>query len=192
MQVRNSDQGYGAAAQALHWATVLLVVLTWALGTFDDALPKGAARAAGLFVHISAGLAIPALVMLRLVLRIVDPPPALERTRFGKWAEVTARLGHYSLYALLIAVPISGIVAQFARGNPVPVFGLFEIASPWLRDRDFAHNITEVHEVLANALLILAGLHAGAALAHHWVLRDRTLLRMLPRPNATVPGKALP
>src|SRR3954452_20192007 len=137
MQIRNSDQGYGAAAQALHWATVLLVILAWALGTFDDALPKGAARAARLFVHISAGLAVPALVMLRLVLRIVDPPPALERTRFGKWAEATARLGHYSLYALLIAVPISGTVAQFARGNPVPVFGLFEIASPWLRDKDF-------------------------------------------------------
>ena len=48
MQIRNSDQAYGAAAQALHWATVLLVILAWTLGTFDDALPKGAAHAAGL------------------------------------------------------------------------------------------------------------------------------------------------
>ena len=75
---------------------------------------------------------------------------------------------------------------QFARGNPLPVFGLFEIASPWLRDKNFAHNVTEVHEVFANALLILAGLHASAALAHHWVLRDRTLLRMLPQSRAAV------
>jgi cytochrome b561 len=181
MQVRNSDQSYGAAAQALHWATVLLVVLAWMLGTFDDALPKGAARAAGLFVHISAGLAIPALVILRLVLRVADPPPALEATRFGKWPEYAAQVAHYSLYALLIAVPVTGILAQFARGNPLPVFGFFEIASPWIRDKNFAHDVTEVHEVLANALIILAGLHATAALAHHWILRDRTLLRMLPR-----------
>ena len=104
MQIRNSDQAYGAAAQALHWATVLLVILAWTLGTFDDALPKGAAHAAGLFVHISAGLVIPALLILRLLLRVVDPPPALEQTRLGKWAEVTARLAHYSMYALLIAI----------------------------------------------------------------------------------------
>jgi cytochrome b561 len=186
MQIRNSDQAYGAAAQALHWATVLLVILAWTLGTFDDALPKGAARAAGLFVHISAGLVIPALLILRLLLRVVDPPPALEPTRLGKWAEVTARLAHYSMYALLIAVPVTGILAQFARGNPLPVFGLFEIASPWLRDKNFAHNVTEVHEVFADALLILAGLHASAALAHHWVLRDRNLLRMLPQSRAAV------
>ena len=121
MQIRNSDQAYGAAAQALHWATVLLVILAWTLGTFDDALPKGAAHAAGLFVHISAGLVIPALLILRLLLRVVDPPPALEPTRLGKWAEVTARLAHYSMYALLIAVPVTGILAQFARGNPLPV-----------------------------------------------------------------------
>jgi cytochrome b561 len=69
---------------------------------------------------------------------------------------------------------------QFARGNALPVFGLFEIASPWSANRSFARSMKDVHEVLANTLVILAVLHAAAALAHHWLLRDRTLLRMLP------------
>jgi cytochrome b561 len=69
---------------------------------------------------------------------------------------------------------------QFARGDALSIFGIFEIASPWVKNRVFARSVTEIHEILANMLVILAALHAVAALIHHWVLRDRTLIRMLP------------
>ena len=180
MRLRNSPSHYGAIAMSFHWITVALVIIAWALGTFDDVLPRGPARAAGLFVHISAGIAILAMLIARLAWRVGDPPPQAETTFLGVWADRAGRLAHVTLYALLVAVPIAGIVLQFARGNALPVFGLYEIASPWLADRAFARSVKEVHEVLANALVILAALHAGAALLHHWVLKDRTLLRMLP------------
>jgi cytochrome b561 len=180
MRLRNSTSHYGAIALSFHWTTVALVIIAWALGSFDDVLPRGPARAAGLLVHISAGIAIAAMLVVRLAWRVGDPPPPAEPTRLGAWADRAGRLAHISLYALLIAVPVSGIVLQFARGNALPLFGLYEIASPWVADRSFARSIKEVHEVLANALVILAALHAGAALLHHWVLKDRTLLRMLP------------
>jgi cytochrome b561 len=180
MKLRNSSQGYGAIAQCAHWSTVILVLVAWALGTFDDALPKGAARAAGLFIHISAGLLILAALTVRLLWRAVDPPPPSEPTIFGAWADRAGRLAHYALYALLVLVPVSGIVLQFARGDSLPLFGIAEIATSWTRDRAFAHSIKEVHETLANALVLLAVLHAGAAMIHHWILRDRTLARMLP------------
>ena len=73
-----------------------------------------------------------------------------------------------------------GIITQFARGDALSIFRLFEIASPWVKDRAFARSVTAIHEILANTLVILAALHAVAALIHHWVLRDRTLVRMLP------------
>jgi cytochrome b561 len=80
-------------------------------------------------------------------------------------------------------VPVVGIVLQFARGEALWIFGLYEIASPWTKDRVFASSVNEAHELLANALVILAELHAAAAaLIHHWVFRDRTLVRMLPGP----------
>jgi len=180
MQLRNSANGYGAIPQALHWLTVALVALAWALGEFGDALPKGEARAAGLFAHNSAGLAILAVLVVRLLWRIGDPPPPPEPTMFGVWFDRIGRLAHYVLYALLIAAPIAGIVLQFARGDALPLFGLTEIPSPWPADRAFARSVKEVHEVLANGLVILAGVHAAAALVHHWVFRDRTLVRMLP------------
>jgi cytochrome b561 len=180
MSLRNSSSRYGAIALSFHWITVVLVIVAWALGSFDDVLPRGPARSTGLFVHISAGITILAMLVVRLAWRVGDPPPPAESTFLGVWADRAGRLAHIALYAMLIAVPVSGIMLQFARGNALPVFGLYEIASPWLADRPFARSVKEVHEVLANTLVMLAALHAGAALFHHWVLRDRTLLRMLP------------
>jgi len=110
----------------------------------------------------------------------VDSPPQSAPTMLGVWADTAGRLVHYALYALLVAVPIAGIVLQFARGYALPLFGLAEIPSPWVADRTYARSAKEVHEVLANALVILAVFHAAAALVHHWVFRDRTLVRMLP------------
>ena len=172
--------GYGAIPQTLHWLTVGLVILAWTLGTFDDALPKGQARAAGLFVHISAGVAILAVLVARLLWRLADPPPPPEPTVLGVWLDRAGKVAHYALYALLIAAPVAGIVLQFARGDALPLFGLSEIPSPWPASRALPRTLKEVHEVLANGLLILAGFHAAAALVHHWFLRDRTLVRMLP------------
>ncbi len=183
----NSIHRYGQAPRFLHWLTVILVIVAWTLGTFGDDLPKGAARDTGLLVHISAGLLILMALVMRLGWRVAEPPPPPEPNEFGRWlgafADPAARLAQYTLYALLIAVPIAGIVAQFARGNALPLFGFGEIASPWIRDRAFAHNVTEIHDILANALVIVASFHAAAALVHHFVFRDNTLIRMLP------PGK---
>ena len=180
MQLRNSTRHYGPIALTTHWLTVLLVAVAWLIGTFGDVLPRGAPRQTGLFVHMSAGLAILILALLRLAWRSFDPPPPLEPTRLGPWQEIAARHAHLGLYALLIAIPIMGVTLQFARGEALPVFGLAHIASPWARDRAFAGSVREVHEVLANILMIAVGLHAAVALAHHYVLRDRTLVRMLP------------
>jgi cytochrome b561 len=121
-----------------------------------------------------------AIIAVRVLWRFIDSPPPPVETPLGAWLDRAGRFAHLSLYALLVAVPIVGIATQFARGHALPLFGLGEIASPWAADRAFAHSVKEVHEVLANVLLAIAGVHAAAALAHHWIFRDRTLRRMLP------------
>lgn len=179
MAWRNDAEGYGSIAKALHWTAALCIVLAWGLGTFGDDFAK-ALRPRALFVHMSLGLTVLALLFLRLGWRFVNPRPPVIETIFGPWSDRLASLVHWLLYALMIAVPIAGIVLEFARGQALPFFGLFEIASPWARDRAFAQSAKGVHELLADSLLILASLHAAAALVHHYVLKDATLLRMLP------------
>ncbi len=180
MQFANSPARYGSIPRALHWLTALCVVAGWLLGQFHDAFPKGPPRAFSLWAHITLGELVVVFVGARLLWRLVDRPPPPEPTRFGRLLEIAARVSHYTLYALLVAVPLVGIVVQLKRGNALPVFGLGAVASPWPADRAVARSVLTVHYYLANALLILAGIHAAVALIHHYVFRDRTLVRMLP------------
>ena len=181
MPLRNSQQAYGAIARTVHWATALFVLVAWLLGQFRDIFPSGAPRAASLSVHMALGLAVILLVAVRLAWRALDPvPPAIVGARFEPWLGYAASAGHLLLYALLIAAPILGVIMQFARGQALPVFGLFDIPSPWTMDRPFFREMLGLHELAANALGVVAVGHAAAALFHHWALRDRTLARMLP------------
>lgn len=180
MNFRNSAERYGFIAIALHWLMAVLVVVAWALGQGNDYFPQGAPRDTSLFVHMTTGLAIIALVALRLGWLFFDRPPAPEPHQMGWIGDWSVTLTHASLYGLMIVVPLLGIAVQFARGRGLPVFGLFEIASPWIRDRVFSRSMTELHELAANGLLVLAAIHALAAVTHHWYWRDNTLRRMLP------------
>lgn len=179
-----ASNDYGHVSKTLHWVTVLLVIIAWPLGIFGEKLPKGSAQESGLLTHIWIGLTILGISVVRIPWRIANPPPKFVTTEFGKWlvewTDPASRLMHYTLYGLLIAVPAFGITLQFAQGHPLSLFGLSEISSPWLADKAFAHSIKEVHEFLANLLVIFAMFHMTAALVHHLVFRDGTLRRMLP------------
>jgi cytochrome b561 len=179
MPVRNSPERYGAIPKAFHWLTVVLVIAGWLLGQFIDDLPK-ALHPASLVTHIAIGTTILVLLIMRLSWRFIDPPPPPEQTALGRIAAFGGQSAHYALYALLVAIPIFGVLVQFSRGNALPIFGLFEIPSPWLKDRALANSLLEIHEWLANTLIVVASLHGAAALMHHFVLGDRTLRRMLP------------
>jgi cytochrome b561 len=180
MQLRNSTSHYGTLAVAAHWATALLVIAAWLLGSYGGLLPRGTSREIGLIVHMCMGLAVLLILVPRLIWRLTDQQPVPESTPLGAWGERASTFVHYALYALLLAVPTLGILTQFARGHPLPIFGLFDIASPLPADRTLARSMKDLHGLFADGILILAGLHAGAAIIHHWILRDRTLRRMLP------------
>ncbi|THD42697.1 MAG: cytochrome b [Bradyrhizobium sp.] len=181
MPMRNDSQAYGAAARFAHWATALCVFLAWPLGMFRNLAPRGAPRDTDLFIHMTLGLGVLLLLVFRLAWRALDPPPpAVVAPRFEPWIGYAAKAGHILLYVLLIATPLLGIVLQFARGQALPLFGLLAIPSPWAFDRDLVGQLVPIHQFAGDALCVMAIGHAGAALFHHWILRDRTLTRMLP------------
>ncbi len=180
MQLANSKARYGAVSQALHWLTALFVICGFLLGQFGDVFAKGPPRELGLLVHMTLGQIVVALLIVRLLWRKLDPPPPPEATPLGRLIEIAAKASHFTLYGLLLVVPLLGAVVQLKRGNELPIFALWRLPSPWPVDRHLARSILSLHGTLADALLILAGIHACAALVHHWIWRDRTLSRMLP------------
>jgi len=93
---------------------------------------------------------------------------------------VAARFVHLSFYALLLALPVSGCLMSSAAGVPVSFLGLFRLPDFVHRDENLFRQLIEIHKVLGYALILSIGVHAGAALRHHFVSKDDTLRRMLP------------
>lgn len=169
-----------ALSKALHWLiAVLILVMAWLGLTMGD-LPNGPDKIATYALHKSLGLSILALVMLRLIWRLYAGAPApLAGT--PRWQERIASVTHVALYALLLALPLSGWLLNSAAGFPLQWFGLFNLPALAGRDEGLHALAEETHELLFWALAGLVVLHATAAFHHHLFLGDATLARMLPR-----------
>jgi cytochrome b561 len=170
---------WDSLTKALHWSMALLIPLAWVLGVVVEELPRES-RGSLMFVHKSVGVAILALLVLRLLWRVTHAAPAAETTPWEPWAGLAAKAGHALLYALMVMTPASGIAVSLGNGRSIPFFGLFEIASPWTTKQPFAEQAAEMHETFAHLLLIVAFAHAVIGILHHVVLKDRTLIRMKP------------
>jgi cytochrome b561 len=187
MQLTNTQNRYGGVTQLLHWLIVALIITQWVLAELADAAghDKAAHPAAALHQlallarHKSIGLTIFALALVRLVWRFVSPPPPFPAT-MPRWQVVGARLTHFAFYALLLLMPISGLVMSAASNYPVSYFGLFTIPNVVAPDEALKEVMKERHEMLFDILLAVAVVHVAAALKHHFVDRDNVLRRMLP------------
>ncbi len=161
----------------LHWLMLVLIVAVYACVELSEAFPKGsAARGALRTWHYMLGLTVFVLVWLRIAAALaVTVPPV--RPAMPQWQRLAARTVQGALYVLMVGMPLLGWLVLSARGEPVPFFGL---QLPALVDRSsaFAHLAAEVHETGAAVGYILVGLHAAAALFHHYALGDDTLRRM--------------
>lgn len=180
MHSRNTPSRYGAAIIALHWLMLALLVAVYACIELRELFPRGSATRDALKTwHFMLGLSVFVLIWLRLALRFFAPTPAISPPP-PRWQQLAARAVHLALYALMIGMPIGGWLILSAEDKPVPFFGLTlpPLVAP---DKAFAHFIEDIHVTVGTIGYWLIGLHAAAAVFHHHVMRDDTLLRMLPR-----------
>ena len=165
----------------LHWATALLVVVQFAMAEVWDWFAKPT-RHAMESIHVSLGILLAAVIVTRLVWRLL-PGRQVESLESGP-VKAASKAVHYLLYALLVAQVSLGFLWRWAQGEPLGFFGLFVIPSPMdAADRATRRFYHSWHENVGWAIVILAAAHAFAALYHHYALKDRVLVRML-RPRA--------
>ena len=167
---------------ALHWLVAGLVAWTVIVVLSMDLFTS---RATLLALHRSIGITILVLVLVRLALRLALPSPAKDDLPFALL--LASRASHGILYALLLALPILGWLGTNAQGHPLVLFDAVRLPTLLGKDPYLASAIMDVHENGAWVLLALVGLHAVAALWHHYGRRDGALARMLPVAAARLP-----
>ncbi|WJN60818.1 cytochrome b [Pseudomonas sp. SO81] len=179
MSWKNDEHRYGGLSIALHWLMLVLMVGVYACIELKGNFPKGSEPRELLKQwHFMLGLSVFALVWLRLLARLIAPTPRIEPA-IAAWQAIPAKLMHLALYGLMIGAPLAGWLILSAAGKPIPFFGL-ELPPLIGKNPELAGQIKELHELAGTAGYWLIGLHAAAALFHHYVSRDNTLRRMLP------------
>lgn len=182
---RPATPRYDALSQALHWITALAVLVAFVLGPehFGRQMRDGLDPATRLdiVVHETLGALVFVLTLLRLVW--VALRPAAPRFEMARWMDLLARAGHGVLWLLLLALPVTAILALGGEGHPLTLLGGFRVDKmPAIAESAVAGwaDWGEVHGFLGDLMIWLAGLHAVAALVHHVVLKDGVLRAMLP------------
>jgi cytochrome b561 len=180
MNARNtSSVRYGSWMIGMHWLMLLLVAAVYALVELRGIFPRGSAgRDAMMQWHAMLGLLVFGLTLARLALRVALPRPPIAPPP-PAWQERLAGLVQWLMYALMLGLPLAGWLALSAAGKPVPFFGL-DLPPLIGANKALGKQIKEVHEAVATFGYALIGLHAAAALFHHYWMRDNTLTRMLP------------
>jgi cytochrome b561 len=183
---RESAGRYDAPSQVFHWITAIVVTVAFTLGPerFGRLIRQGVdpATRSDIVWHETLGMLVLALTVLRLLWVALRPPaPSLEH---GRWIRIASRAAHLLLWTLLLALPVTAVLALGSEGHPLTLLGGWRIermpaiaGSAVARLADWG----DVHQFLGDAIMWLAGLHAAGALVHHWVLRDGVLRSMLPR-----------
>jgi cytochrome b561 len=166
---------YTLAARVLHWITAVLVLTMIPLGfliaNIED-LPR-------LYdLHRSIGVLLLLIVLIRLAYRVTHPPLPLPAD-IPLVQRLVAALVHWTLYGVLIVQPILGWIATSAYPAPITVFWVFTLPPIWREDRALSDQLFAAHGALGIALALVISAHVGGALFHHFIRKDRVLMRML-------------
>lgn len=176
----NLPDRYSSAQKWLHWTIAALVVVMVTVGITMTNLGEGPVTNFLYELHKSTGLTILALALVRLALRLKRGAPPL--VPMPDWQRKAAHASHYAMYALIVLVPLAGWVATSYCCKPVRLFWTVPVSLP-IADAptmEASKPLFWIHYTLAFTLAAIATIHIAAALHHHFVRRDRTLLRMLP------------
>lgn len=160
-----------------HWLTLGLIAAQWILAQVIDDFAEGAPRVAARSTHILLGLVILAVVAGRIIWRGTQGRrlPAADRGSL----HVLAKATHWGMYALILVALLLGLLTAWTQGDSI--YGLFSIPAYDPANQDLGDQVAGVHGTIVTILLILAGVHASAALVHQYVWRDNLLRRMIPR-----------
>ena len=180
MQINNTKSSFGIISKLLHWLMAVLLIALFAVGLYMTGLDYYDPLYHSLpWWHKSVGLLTIMLLLLRIIWKLINTEPEALATH-KQWEVFLAKLIQRLFYFLILLIGISGYLISTAKGKGIEFFNFFEIpALTAALEEGRADLIGDTHEMLAISLIVLAVLHAVAALKHHFIDKDETLKRMI-------------
>ena len=168
---------YNRTAIALHWVVAGLVIILLAVGWVMTDMPIGPTRLQVFNWHKWGGITVLGLFFVRGLWRLTHAVPA--PLPAPAWQQKLAEIMHALLYAMLLVQPLAGWLYSSAAGRQVVYLNLIPLPNLVAKNPPLAAVFKDIHENGAALLAVVIGLHALAALKHHFIDHDDTLRRML-------------
>ncbi|MFG1172896.1 cytochrome b [Erwiniaceae bacterium CAU 1747] len=170
---------YAPTQIALHWGIFILVVLTYASMELRDLLSGTiVTRSVMKTAHYTLGVSVMVLMVIRIFVKIGHDDPEIVPVP-PRWQTIASKSVHGILYLMFISLPLLGALSLYF-GNVEWSFLGIAMPVSGAKNGVVQHDLKEIHEFIANTGYYLVGLHAAAALFHHYFMRDNTLIRMMP------------
>jgi cytochrome b561 len=169
---------YGTTAKVFHWLIVALLMVQYPIGWLMPDLHRNMKPGAPMSFHISFGITILLLIVLRLVWRLTHP--VTPESSLPPWQRLSSEAVHWLLYVLVLATTVTGWLFASFRGWSVSFFYLLPMPMLSSQNEATGKAIDGLHQASEWALLVVIGIHVAAALAHLFIYRDRIMQRMLP------------
>lgn len=164
---------WSPAVRIFHWGSVILLITVWAMITLHQNLEGDTF----LDLHKAFGVSLLLWMIARVISRVISP--TLPDLPMPKWQTMVSHLTHFVLYALLFAMPLSGILMTWYAGRSIDVFGLFELPSILATDRGQARFFNDLHtDIIWPSILVFTALHILGALQHQFIKKDNLISRM--------------
>ena len=168
---------YTLVARILHWLMALALTALVTVGYTMKTLPLSPLKLQVYSWHKWAGISLLVLVILRLLWRLLNRPPALP-AGMSSFSRALAHCGHAALYLLMIGIPLTGWLMSSAKGFQTVWFGVIPLPDLVSKDKPLGELLVQVHIFLNYALIAMVSLHILAALKHQFIDRDGLLRRI--------------
>jgi cytochrome b561 len=179
MAYKNTIISYGSVSKFLHWLIFLMITSLLIVGFTMGGISDKALKGQVINVHKIIGSCVLLIMLFRVFWTLINIKPKLP-DRTPRVQAFLSHIVHFTLYFLLIFIPISGAIMSSAAGYSTN-FGFFSLSLPIAKNKAVSDLFGEIHQILAWVIICVLTLHILAALKHHYINRDSILVRMLPR-----------
>jgi len=170
------EKKYSPLQIGFHWVVFILIATAYAAMELRGYAPSW--RREITLLHYTAGVTVLILMLLRILVRFANKTPAIAPPP-PRWQMIVAHAIHGVLYLMFICLPLLGVLTLYFGGREWVFLG-FTMPVRDIPDADIQSQLRDIHKLIANTGYFIIGLHAAAALFHHYIMRDNTLVRMLP------------
>ena len=173
----STTASYGLIARILHWGMAIAIVAMFALGLWMRQLDYYSPYyQSAPHIHKSVGIILFVLLLLRVIWRLIDRQPSHDS--LSPLRKRLSHIVHWLFYPLLLGLMIAGYFISTADGRSISVFGLFDVPAV-INKKGVEATAGLIHYYMAFLIIGIAALHAGAALYHHFIIKDGVLTSML-------------